>query len=179
MFIFTFLGIPGLSFDVMLMFYQKSEREKRKNSKDKTQFTHEEMMKNPRKFPGSLDLYSDPQMEQFFTRGIRGGQSFISQRYATGNAKPEEEGQHLLYVDGNITSLRCNFLDNKFQFHPSANNLYGSMETLKLPVSNFKWVDVKNWTKQDILNIPAQGDIGYAFEVDLHYPSHLHKVNIN
>lgn len=53
------------------------------------------------------------------------------------------------------------------------------METLKLPVSDFEWVDVKNWTSQDILRIPPQGDVGYAFEVDLHYPSHLHKVNIN
>lgn len=61
----------------------------------------------------------------------------------------------------------------------SANNLYGSMETLKLPVSNFEWVDVKGWTSQDILDIPPQDDVGYAFEVDLHYPSHLHKVNIN
>ena len=52
------------------------------------------------------------------------------------------------------------------------------METLKLPVSDFKWVNIKNWTKQDILNIPSQGNTGYAFEVDLHYPSHLHKVNI-
>ena len=109
---FFHLGIPGLGFDVMLMFYQKSEREKRKNSKDKVQFTYEEMKEKPCKFPGSLDLYSDPQMEQFFTRGIRGGQSFISQRYATGNVNPEEEGQHLLYVDGNIV-LTFNVLDNK------------------------------------------------------------------
>ena len=54
------------------------------------------------------------------------------------------------------------------------------METLKLPVSNFKWVSknvLQKWTAKDILRIPAQGDIGYAFEVDLHYPSHLHRVN--
>ena len=82
------LGIPGLSFDVMLMFYQKSDGEIKDEKRSK--------------FPGSLDLYSDPQMEQFFTRGIRGGQSFIAQRYATGNANPEEKGHHLLYVDGKI-----------------------------------------------------------------------------
>ena len=49
---------------------------------------------------GSLDIYSDPQIEQFFTRGIRGGQSFISQRYATGYKEPDKEGNRLLYVDG-------------------------------------------------------------------------------
>ena len=85
----------------MLMFYQKSERRK-KNQIDKVQIFDEDIKKKNCKFPGSLDLYSDPQMEQFFTRGIRGGQSFISQRYATGNANPEEKGHQLLYVDGNI-----------------------------------------------------------------------------
>ena len=54
------------------------------------------------------------------------------------------------------------------------------METLKLPVSDFKWVpksEFKRWSSKDIINIPSQDDIGYAFEVDLHYPSHLHQVN--
>ena len=52
------------------------------------------------------------------------------------------------------------------------------METLKLPVSDFEWVEnVKSWTTEDILAIPPQGDIGYTFEVDLHYPSNLHKVH--
>ena len=49
---------------------------------------------------GYLDLLSDPAMEQFFTKGIRGGQSFISQRYAEGEKNPENFGKHLLYVDG-------------------------------------------------------------------------------
>ena len=49
---------------------------------------------------GCLDLLSDPTMEQFFSRGIRGGQSFISQRYAEGEKNPEDAGKHLLYVDG-------------------------------------------------------------------------------
>ena len=51
---------------------------------------------------GYLDLLSDPEMEQFFTKGIRGGQSFISQRYAEGEKNPENAGKHLLYVDGKI-----------------------------------------------------------------------------
>ena len=49
---------------------------------------------------GYLELFSDPTMEQFFTKGIRGGQSFISQRYAKGEKNPENAGEHLLYVDG-------------------------------------------------------------------------------
>ena len=54
------------------------------------------------------------------------------------------------------------------------------METLKLPVSGFRWVPAaerKRMTAKSILKIPPQDDIGYAFEVDLEYPEHLHKVN--
>lgn len=79
----------------MLMFYQNLERQNEKDS-GKTS-TDSSGKQRPL---GSLDLYSDPQMEQFFTRGIRGGQSFIAQRYATGNENPEKKGKHLLYVDG-------------------------------------------------------------------------------
>ena len=53
------------------------------------------------------------------------------------------------------------------------------METLKLPVSNFAWLtteDIRQMTSEHILNLPEQDDIGYAFEVDLHYPNYLHKV---
>ena len=53
------------------------------------------------------------------------------------------------------------------------------METLKLPVSGFRWVPAnerKRMTAESILKIPPQDDIGYAFEVDLEYPEHLHKV---
>ena len=55
---------------------------------------------------GSLDLLSDPSMEEFFTKGIRGGQSFISQRYAEGEENPNNVGKHLLYVDGE--NMFCN-----------------------------------------------------------------------
>lgn len=51
------------------------------------------------------------------------------------------------------------------------------METFKLPVGDFEWVDKKEletWTAQDILKIPTQEDIGFAFEVDLIYPKRLH-----
>ena len=76
-FLCIYLGIPGLSFDIMLKSFAEEEGEE-----------------------GCLDLLSDPTMEQFFTRGIRGGQSFIAQRYAEGRENPEDAGDHLLYVDG-------------------------------------------------------------------------------
>ena len=156
----------------MLMFFENSEQAKSDNK-----LTTKSETSKP---SGSLDLYSDPKMELFFTRGIRGGQSFISQRYVKGNSNPRKNGDHLLYIDGNF---KLYYLIKSFCYDPynfSANNLYGSMETLKLPVSDFKWVPkskFKRWTAQDIINIPSQDNTGYAFEVDLQYPSHLHQVN--
>ena len=45
-----------------------------------------------------------------------------------------------------------------------------------LPVGDFKWVskkEIKTWTDADILNLPSQSSIGYAFEVDLLYPKNI------
>ena len=53
------------------------------------------------------------------------------------------------------------------------------METLKLPVSHFTWLskeEIRQMTAKDIINLPAQDDVGYAFEVDLKYPNYLHEV---
>ena len=87
-----YLGIPGLSFDIMLKMFLEEER------KDEEEIRSDLVMKPP----GSLDLFHDPAMEQFFTRGIRGGQSFIATRHAVGRSDPKASGEHLLYVDGNI-----------------------------------------------------------------------------
>ena len=69
---------------------------------------------------GYLDLFSDPSMEHFFTKGIWGGQSFISQRYAEGEMDPEKPGKHLLYVDGENIFIYINlhnFLMKMFNLH--------------------------------------------------------------
>ena len=53
------------------------------------------------------------------------------------------------------------------------------METFKLPTSNFEWLDkeeIREMTTESILKLPPQDEVGYAFEVDLKYPSHLHRV---
>ena len=48
-------------------------------------------------------------------------------------------------------------------------------------MGNFEWVPEKqleSWTAEQILNIPTQGEIGYAFEVDMIYPKKYNKVMI-
>ena len=100
-----------------------------------------------------------------FERGIRGGITHISKRYAEVNNKymknynPEKESSFIQYLD--------------------ANNLYGWAMTQQLPTHGFNWI--KNITKEKVMEILEKanhsmlnhGRKGYIFEVDLEYPEHL------
>ena len=76
-----------------------------------------------------LELISDPDMFIFFEKGMRGGVSYISNRYHKGNNKylksydPKQEPKHIIYLD--------------------ANNLHGFAMSKFLPTSGFKWIDPK------------------------------------
>ena len=112
-----------------------------------------------------LQLLSDYDMLMMFERGIRGGITHISKRYAEANNKymknynPGKESTFIQYLD--------------------ANNLYGWAMSQNLPTHGFKWM--KNLTKEKVLDILENanhsmnnlGKKGYIFEVDLEYPEHL------
>ena len=72
-----------------------------------------------------------------FERGIRGGISHISKRYAEANNKymkdddPNEESSYIQYLD--------------------ANNLYGWAMSQSLPTDGFSWM--KNLTKEKVMEI--------------------------
>ena len=72
-----------------------------------------------------------------FERGIRGGISHISKRYAVVNNKymkdynPNEESTYIQYLD--------------------ANNLYGWAMSQQLPTHGFSWM--KNITKEKVMDI--------------------------
>ena len=60
------------------------------------------------------------------------------------------------------------------------NNLYGAAMSEYLPHSNFVLLtddDIRTRfpNDQSILHLDTEGDQGYYFEVDLHYPPHIHK----
>ena len=103
-----------------------------------------------------LDLISDPNMYLMFEKGIRGGISVISKRYAKGNNpymkeeyNPDEETKYIQYLD--------------------ANGLYGWAMTNPLPVRDFKWMneeELKNWKQFPCI-----------LEVDLEYPMELHDLH--
>ena len=71
-----------------------------------------------------LELIQDPDMYIFFEKGIKGGISYISNRYSKVNNKylksyePKQESKHIIYLD--------------------ANNLYGYAISKFLPTSGFK-----------------------------------------
>ncbi|CAH3164872.1 unnamed protein product [Porites evermanni] len=102
-----------------------------------------------------------------FERGIRGGISHISKRYAEANNKymkdynPDVESTYIQYLD--------------------ANNLYGWAMSQQLPTHGFSWME--NITKEKVMDIldkanhsmSNRGRKGYIFEVDLEYPKKLWK----
>ena len=71
-----------------------------------------------------LELISDPDMYIFFENSMRGGVSYISNRYSKANNKylksydPKEEAKHIIYLD--------------------ANNFYGYSMSKFPPTSGFK-----------------------------------------
>ena len=99
-----------------------------------------------------LELIQDPDMYIFFEKGIKGGISYISNRYSKVNNKylksyePKQESKHIIYLD--------------------TNNLYGYAISKFLPTSGFKWVDPKEF---DLNKYTSNSSKGYVLAVDLEY----------
>ncbi|XP_070170813.1 uncharacterized protein [Polyergus mexicanus] len=105
-----------------------------------------------------FELLPDIDMVMFVERGIRGGLSQCSNRYARANNK------YLQSYDSSEPSSYLMYFD--------INNLYGWAMCQSLPYENFRWVD--NVTSVDLMSVTSDSPIGYILEVDLAYPSDLH-----
>ncbi|KAK3093489.1 hypothetical protein FSP39_016361 [Pinctada imbricata] len=110
-----------------------------------------------------LDLLTDPIMYNFFETGLRGGVSMISKRSSDAN-NPYLENydvkkatQYLMYLD--------------------ANNLYGGVMRMPLPIGMMRWMTKEEIYSFDINSIPIDGATGYTLEVDLEYPDKLHDLH--
>ena len=106
-----------------------------------------------------LELLTDLDMHLFIERGMRGGISMVSKRYAKAN-NPRVEGYEPAQPANYITYL-------------DANNLYGWAMSLPLPKKRFHWKRVMP-TEEQIMKMKWNLKKGWILEVDLEYPEELH-----
>ena len=107
-----------------------------------------------------LELMSDVDMFLFIEKGMRGGISYITNRYGKANNKymknynPEEASKYIMYLD--------------------ANNLYGWAMSQYLPTGGFRWLTEK---EVDLSKFDDESEKGLILEVDLEYPEELHNLH--
>ena len=112
-----------------------------------------------------LELLTDYDMLLMIEEGIRGGICHAVHRYAKANNKymknygKIKESSYIQYLD--------------------ANNLYGAAMSEKIPINGFKWVnDISGINKKFIKRYDKKNsDKSYILEVDVDYPSKLHKLH--
>ena len=106
-----------------------------------------------------IELLPDLDMHLFIKRGMWGGISMASKRYAKAN-NPRVEGYDPTQPTNYITYL-------------DANNLYGWAMSQPLPKKNFHWKRVMP-TEEQIMKMKWNSKKGWILEVDLEYPTYLH-----
>ena len=112
-----------------------------------------------------LELLTDYDMLLMIEEGIRGGICHAVHRYAKANNK------YMKNYDKSKESSYIQYLD--------ANNLYGAAMSEKLPINGFKWVnDISGINENFVKSYDKKNsDKGYILEVDVDYPSKLHKLH--
>ena len=92
-----------------------------------------------------------------FERRIRGGKTQAVHRYAK--------------VSNKYMGDKFNLEGSSYLMYLDANNLYGWAMSQLLPTGGFEWVDLGQFTPD---NIDTYVDEGYLLEVDVRYPKELH-----
>ena len=110
-----------------------------------------------------LELMTDIDMFQFIEKGMRGGISYIANRYGKANNK------YMKTYNEKAPSKYIMYLD--------ANNLYGWAMSQYLPTGGFKWMTQKQIDNIDLAKYKEDSNKGLILEVDLAYPSSLHNLH--
>ena len=110
-----------------------------------------------------LELMTDIDMFQFIEKGMRGGISYIANRYGKSNNK------YMKTYDEKAPSKYIMYLD--------ANNLYGWAMSQYLPTGGFKWMTENHIDKIDLAKYTEDSNKGLILEVDLAYPEELHDLH--
>ena len=108
----------------------------------------------------NLELITDKDIYSLIGMGIRGGVSMISTRHAKAN------NPSLPSYDPELPRRDLNYLD--------ANNLYGHAMSQYLPTGGFRALSDEETQSLELENLSDDGEEGYIYEVDLHYPIELH-----
>ena len=110
-----------------------------------------------------LELMTGIDMFQFIEKGMRGGISYIANRYSKANNKymkehdEKEPSKYIMYLD--------------------ANNLYGWAMSQHLPTGGFEWMSEERINKLNLAKYDEKSDKGLILEVDLKYPKELHDLH--
>ena len=106
---------------------------------------------------------TDINMFRFVEKGMRGGISYIANRYGQANNK------YMKSYDKNKPSKYIMYLD--------AINLYGWAMSQCLPTGGFRRMTEKEINKIDLPKSSEDSDKGLTSEVDLEYPQKLHDLH--
>ena len=110
-----------------------------------------------------LELMTDINMYQFIEKGMRGGVSYIANRYDKANNK---------YMEGYDEKK-----PSKYIVYLDANNLYGWAMSQYLPYGSFKWLSNEELNNIDLGKYKEDSNDGLILEVDLEYPKDLHELH--
>ena len=110
-----------------------------------------------------LELMTDVDMFQFIEKGMRGGISYIANRYGKANNK------YMKIYDEKAPSKYIMYLD--------ANNLYGWAMSQYLPTGGFRWMTKKQIYNTNLAKYKEDSKTGLILEVDLEYPEELHNLH--
>ena len=110
-----------------------------------------------------LELMVDIDMFQFIEKGMRGGISYIANRYGKANNK------YMKNYDEKTPSKYIMYLD--------ANNLYGWAMSQYLPTGNFQWLSQNQIEKTNLGKYTENSKKGLILEVDLEYLQELHDLH--
>jgi hypothetical protein len=116
-----------------------------------------------------LELLNDSEMVLMIEKGIRGGISQCTHRYAKANNK------YMKVCDKSKSEVKL------FLFYIDTNNLYGWAMSQYLPTGGFKWVNYEKFSLEEMINkikyYNENFKKNYIFMVDLKYPKKLHDLH--
>ena len=110
-----------------------------------------------------LELMTDVDMFQFTEKGMRGGISYIANRYGKANNK------YMKNYNEKAPSKYIMSLD--------ANNLYGWAMSQFLPTGGFRWMTEKHINNLNLAKYKEDCNKGLIIEVYLEYPEKLHDLH--